>query len=481
MVFQHKRNQNGQFETLSIKSDGYDGRPDPPMYNNFARDAPSDYDTRNDDDDEGNTNSLEQQNGYDRRNSQLGRRDLDRSDLVLERRAMTPIQQLLQRQSSMGDYSQTVRSGHGNTAIPVTWQQQQTILQQQQLMQRQLQQMRLQQLSNEREAAVRSEQPSPRPKQDYQKRQSYSFDSKHTISEHASALEEKTRGSTLASTATTISKAFASRPPRHPSTQNRRLAHHPPPPIQAPQRQPSNVSENDIDLDFVEMYDLAFDEFLNHNPQFTFNTAPDLIHAIRVAKLQKLLERQDMLENELIDQFQVADTAKQNMEAKLHAKLKDAARFKAARETQTRANLNEIRYRTKLEEARMTWHIVEDSLVRSKKQFSLDHALQLRPVGRKRMELIGALPQDLEFLEVRQAAMAPGSSTRPVSLEEQRQLQMNIAFKKAELSVLQRKVEYQKKIHHQQYAWVENILWRMDGLATRRLKDKYMKKAGVKF
>jgi hypothetical protein len=239
--------------------------------------------------------------------------------------------------------------------------------------------------------------------------------------------------------------------------------------------------EEEIDLILVEQYDNAFNEFIFRNPRFLVSN-PDLVHNLRVTKLQKLLEKQDQIEEDLAKQFEAAKTSKLQMEMHYQIQLKDAARLKAARDIHWQAHLHDMQQSTRTMEAQLTWDLLTASEQRAKQEFAMARA-GLDGLGYGRHALATLIPGGPEFDGIRDAIMAPPNLSNQVHLNEEqekdlRQFQMDNAFLNAELAVLQKKMGYQQ-IAKKKHAWVESVLVRMEEKTMRKLKAKYQKKTGV--
>jgi hypothetical protein len=232
----------------------------------------------------------------------------------------------------------------------------------------------------------------------------------------------------------------------------------------------------EIDLDFVEEYDNAFNEFLAKYPRFLIDS-PDLVHNLRIIKLQKLLEHQDESEADYTKKLEEITLAKSQMESGWHEQLREAARKKAARETHLQSYLGGIHYSTKCMEAQLTWHLLCDTENRTKQQHLLLRQLQSIEVGRDRFNLLGILPEGHD--SIRDAMLAPAGQTLSEEQEKDlRQFQMDNAFLVVEANALRKKVA-QLKVACKKYAWVESVLLRMDEKSFKKLKSSFKKRTGV--
>jgi hypothetical protein len=247
--------------------------------------------------------------------------------------------------------------------------------------------------------------------------------------------------------------------------------------------------EDDIDLVFVEHFDTAFNEFIGQHPQFLM-TNPDLVHNLRITKLQKLLEHMDTYERAILTEMAVLKGEKQGMEELFQPKLREASRKKAARQINLQSDLTQLSNSTKVMQAKWTWKLVDNSESRAKKQYQWRQSYKQKVAATdSRQDLITMVPdgQDGQVLRDAVNALANSSSSSSsssslLSVEQQetdvRQFQVDNAFMNAELNVLKKKLAYQQ-IAAKKQAWVESILLRMDATTMGKLKAKYLKKIGV--
>jgi hypothetical protein len=242
-----------------------------------------------------------------------------------------------------------------------------------------------------------------------------------------------------------------------------------------------NAFDEELDLEFVEQYDTAFNEFVATYPNFLINN-PDLVHNLRVTKLQKCLERGDEIEGELNQKIEDLRLQKSDMELYYQRQLKDASRMKAAREIQLKSSLDEFRNDAKVMEARLTWDLLLSSQTRVQKLYDLRQQIKLSETPTTWEELLKMLPDDgPDAQAIRDAVLAPSLSSGTTTVEQEndlRQFQVDNAFLNAEVSVLMKKLAYQK-LAAKKHAWVETVLLRMDPKAIRKLKARYQKKLGV--
>jgi hypothetical protein len=234
----------------------------------------------------------------------------------------------------------------------------------------------------------------------------------------------------------------------------------------------------DIDMNYVTEYELAFNEFVFENPQFMIQN-PDLLHNLRVFKLQKSLEMAYDAESELVSQLEVSQAKKLEMTTSYHEKLREASRNKAAREIHLQQELNTIQQATRVMEGRLTWQMIAKSEARTKKYVQMQQHLALRPIDAD--DKLSLLPDQPEMQAIREAATAPaGTNLSEEQEKDLRQFQVDNAFLSAEATVLEKKLAYQVAAA-KKHAWVDSVFLLMDAKKLKRLKNRYQKKLGVTF
>jgi hypothetical protein len=259
--------------------------------------------------------------------------------------------------------------------------------------------------------------------------------------------------------------------------------------------------KDNIDLEFVEQYDHAFNEFLTYFPRFLI-TNPELMHRIRVLKLQKILDRQTQIELSIQDQWLELLSRKRQVEEGWQEQLREAAARKAARQTHLQSYLNNLHYATRCREANGTWQILCNAQYSAKKE----HWLRLQLLEQARMEnrdyhhnqnhnnqedettnamvshrqdLLKILPEGTDFEDLTNAMLAPaGQALSEEQMKDLHQLQTDNAYLAAEVAVMKRKLAYQKATT-KQHAWVESVLLRLDEESFKVLKHRFQKKVRV--
>jgi hypothetical protein len=235
----------------------------------------------------------------------------------------------------------------------------------------------------------------------------------------------------------------------------------------------------EIDMNYVTEYELAFNEFVFENPQFMIQN-PDLLHNLRVFKLQKSLEMAYGAESELTYQLETSQAKKLEMTTSYHEKLREASRNKAAREIHLQQELNTIQQATRVMEGRLTWQMIAKSEARTKKYVQMQQHLALRSIDDDD-DVLSLLPDQPEMQAIREAATAPSGEYLSEEQEKDlRQFQVDNAFLSAEATVLEKKLAYQVAAA-KKYAWVDSVFLLMDAKKLKRLKNRYQKKLGVTF
>lgn len=247
---------------------------------------------------------------------------------------------------------------------------------------------------------------------------------------------------------------------------------------------PIQTMEGDsIDLVFVQDFDQAFNEFIGQNPKF-LRKSPDLVHNIRVAKLQSLLAYLSAKEREHLTEIAKAKANKKGMEDSYKTLLREAIRGKAARQIYFQAELEKLAVVSKTLEAKLKWTSVALAEARVKRH----QLMRQRYAGEKPdnscLEVIDRLPKDVPGQNVR-ATIESGDSdissmTETEKSEAIRKLQVDVAFLTSETKIWLRKLEILEK-ERQKVSWIESLLHKISEKQMKRLKSKFQKKVGVQF
>jgi hypothetical protein len=231
----------------------------------------------------------------------------------------------------------------------------------------------------------------------------------------------------------------------------------------------------DVDLYFVQQYEIAFDVFMQQNIALMARN-PELVYNLRVAKLQQMLQVTADVETTLKSQINIKQEEKRVMLDAYKKQLVEAARRKAALETHLRHQLSIIEQATLAMKGKLTWQAIAANNKRAKRHYDI-----LQRLSREKLSplvLLNRLPKESVSSELRDAVTAPASST--FSNQEERalqQLQVDTTFLKAEVKVLEKALAAEQ-VNSKRFAWVDSLLIRMDPSHLKRLQSRYQKKLG---
>jgi hypothetical protein len=249
---------------------------------------------------------------------------------------------------------------------------------------------------------------------------------------------------------------------------------------------PVETVEGDaIDLVFVQDFDNAFNEFIGQNPRFLLKS-PDLVHSIRVSKLQKLLGFMSVKERSVLTDVAKLKANKQGMEDSYQTLLRDASRGKAARQIYFQAELEKVGMISKTLEAKFKWATVALAEARTKKHQVMRLRYAEETPAASREQLLARLPRDIPGQNVLRTIQEVNTSdSSPTLTHSERsdaiqKLQVDIAFLSSEVKIWQKKLEI-LEAEKQKVAWIESILQKMTEKQMSKLKSKYQKKVGVQF
>jgi hypothetical protein len=239
--------------------------------------------------------------------------------------------------------------------------------------------------------------------------------------------------------------------------------------------------DDEIDYEVVEQYDFVFNEFIAANPEFVV-ISPDVVHSLRVCKLQKLLERGSVLEAELKDQYEKISRKKVTMEYQYQNELKDASRKKAARTISLESKLTATRKANAELEAQLLWRLLSTYEFNAKKQHKFREHFKNINEGKDPDSLLAVLPKAKACQRIRDAMLSPPSFRQePLSQEQENdimQFQIDNAILHSEVMMLKKKLAYVKAASKKN-SWVESMLVRMDPKVLKKLKGKVEKTQGV--
>lgn len=235
-----------------------------------------------------------------------------------------------------------------------------------------------------------------------------------------------------------------------------------------------------IDLTFVQEFDEAFNEFMGQHPKFLLKS-PELVHNIRIAKLQKLLAYMNAKEKSTVAEYNMAEETKKKMEEEYQLKLREVASAKAARQIYFKSELDKIALVSNTLEAKFKWAVVAAAESRTKKHYQMRQDFAAEKPDETRQQLLQRLPKDVPG----QAVMAvirddgiPSTMTAAEKGAEIRKLQMNIAFLTSEVKLWQSKLEVMEA-EKKNVAWVETILQQLTTKQMNRLKGRHQRKTGI--
>eukprot|EP00980_Cylindrotheca_fusiformis_P018641 scaffold6200_cov118-Cylindrotheca_fusiformis.AAC.3 len=243
-----------------------------------------------------------------------------------------------------------------------------------------------------------------------------------------------------------------------------------------------NMEGQPIDLTFVQDFDNAFNDFIGQNPKFLLKS-PDLVHNIRIAKLQKLLAYMNAKERNLLTNVAKLKANKQGMEDSYQTLLREAARAKAARQIYFQAELEKINMISQTLEAKFKWAIVASAEIRTKKHQMLRQRYAEETPDQNHMDLIRRIPRDVageNLLAIIRDDGIPSTMAANEKSEAVRKLQVNIAFLTGEVKIWQRKLEAMEA-EKQKVSWIESILQQLTERQMKKLKTKFQKKTGIHF
>jgi len=240
-----------------------------------------------------------------------------------------------------------------------------------------------------------------------------------------------------------------------------------------------------MDLEFVENFDLAYSEFLFFHPKLVAKN-PELMRNLRIYKLQKLLEYNEILEQNSLDTLKSMYEEKKATEESMYSQLKDAVKKKAARQTFLQSEVNDINWKTKQLQAKLRWKVFKYSEDRAKRQLKLREQFRTIPLAKTREQLIPLIPEGpySKKLEtaIKASFIAEGSSIPDLltskQLDQLKSLQVENAVKNSEINMLTQKLA-QLQNEAKQVEWVQSTLTELDSVTLKKFKEQFEKKEGV--
>lgn len=243
-----------------------------------------------------------------------------------------------------------------------------------------------------------------------------------------------------------------------------------------------HVVDADMDLEFVENFDHVYNDFVAAHPLLTLRN-PDMVRNLRIYKLQKLLEYNELLERNLLGRLSDLQDEKLKMEETMQLQLREGARKKAARQTFLQSELNNLGWSTKRLEAQLRWKSLEYSQDRAKRQFVLRQKLKTIPRANTRNELVQMIPAGPEGQQLKVLTDEANYGSMPNSLspreeDKLREVQVENSVMSAEIAKLRGRLDV-LQMEGKKFAWVESILVKLDEATLFHLKQKFQRKEGL--
>ena len=246
-----------------------------------------------------------------------------------------------------------------------------------------------------------------------------------------------------------------------------------------PETNKANVDitdDDEFDMVFIRKYEKFFSDFLWLHPDIAGGDL-ELVENIRAAKLKKMLEV--AIEAEVTLERELEDLKHENITSKYHGMLMEAGREKAAQDEQLHQELQTIQQATNVMEGRLVWQAISMSHSSAKKQQKL-----LKDLFDKETDptdMLDLLPDLPVTQPIRDAVRAPSATDFSGDKEtDLRQFQVDNAFLKAEVQLLENKVAGLEAVA-KKHAWVESVFLRLDSMKMRELRGEFEKKLGVVF
>ena len=242
---------------------------------------------------------------------------------------------------------------------------------------------------------------------------------------------------------------------------------------------------DDMDLEFVENFDLAYSEFLSYHPELVAKN-PNLMKNLRIYKLQKLLEYNEITERNHTDALDSMNEEKIVTEESMQLQLKDAVRKKAARQTFLQSEVNNIHWNTKQLAAKLRWKVLKYSEDRAKRQLKLREQFKTIPHANTRQELITLIPEGPHSKKlvtaIKASFIAEGSSLPDILSSRQedqlRDIQVENSVVNSEIVMLNQKLTRLRK-EANKLEWVQSTLVELDQATMHKFKRQFEKKEGV--
>mmetsp|Transcript_678 Transcript_678/g.1625 ORF Transcript_678/g.1625 Transcript_678/m.1625 type:complete len:608 (+) Transcript_678:6668-8491(+) len=238
----------------------------------------------------------------------------------------------------------------------------------------------------------------------------------------------------------------------------------------------SNVE--DMDLEFVENFDLAYSEFLYYHPRLVAKS-PEMMQNLRIYKLQKLLEYNEVLERKNAEKLDSMNIEKRMIEEAMQLELKDAIRKKAALQTFMQSEVNNVNLKTKQIQTKLRWKVLKYSEDRAKRQVKLREQFETIPHVKTRREMLPLIPDGLynKKLEtaIKASFIAEGSPVPDMlsaSQEDQlREIQVENSMINSEIAMLNKRLANLRS-EANKLEWVQPTLMEMNPATMHKLKEK---------
>jgi len=246
-----------------------------------------------------------------------------------------------------------------------------------------------------------------------------------------------------------------------------------------------NVDE--MDLEFVENFDLAYSEFLFYHPKLVAKN-PELLKNLRIYKLQKYLEYNEVLERANVNKLHSMFEEKTVIEESMQVKLKDAVRKKAARQTLLQAEVNQINWNTKQIQSKLRWKLFRYSEDRAKRQSKLREQFTQIPQARSRQDLIRLIPDGPHSKKLENAIKAsfiaegspqPPPILSPKKADQLRKIQVENSVINSEMLIVNQKFDRLRR-EARKLEWVQTTLKELDPAALYKFKKRFAKNEGIK-
>lgn len=241
----------------------------------------------------------------------------------------------------------------------------------------------------------------------------------------------------------------------------------------------------DMDLEFVENFDLAYSEFLYYHPNFVKKN-PELMKNLRIYKLQKLLEHNELLERQIMEQLHSMNEEKTLIEQDMQSQLKEAMKKKAARQTFLESEVNDVHWKTRQIQAKLRWKALLYAQDRAKRQLRLRKQFESIPEAQSREDIIQLIPDGLYSKKLEKsikASFVAEQNCYPLVWSEQheeqlREYQVENSMMNSEIAMLNQKLA-RLRSESNKLEWVQTTLVEMNSATVHKLKQTLEKKDGV--